>query len=187
MIKIYSKIKKNKLLHIICNKNSHLKIKSNRLDLSSNYQFMQTAILSLNNNQTFLAHKHIWKRPRFKKMITQLIDYSDNLRINIEPEVISISVSDINQLKSKSSSKNLNSDDDYLEVSIIKNIGFSVVRGYNKRSHYKDTNIFDDLESLIKERLKVINKENFSDIWNTIMVDSGLIRDNNLLDILKDN
>lgn len=124
---------------------------------------------------------------RFKKMITQLIDYSDNLRINIEPEVISISVSDINQLKSKSSSKNLNSDDDYLEVSIIKNIGFSVVRGYNKRSHYKDTNIFDDLESLIKERLKVINKENFSDIWNTIMVDSGLIRDNNLLDILKDN
>jgi hypothetical protein len=124
---------------------------------------------------------------RFKKMITQLIDYSDNLRINIEPEVISISVSDINQLKSKSSSRNLNSDDDYLEVSIIKNIGFSVVRGYNKRSHYKDTNIFDDLESLIKERLKVINKENFSDIWNTIMIDSGLIRDNNLLDILKDN
>lgn len=124
---------------------------------------------------------------RFKKMITQLIDYSDNLRINIEPEVISISVYDINQLKSKSSSKNLNSDDDYLEVSIIKNIGFSVVRGYNKRSHYKDTNIFDDLESLIKKRLKVINKENFSDIWNTIMVDSGLIRDNNLLDILKDN
>jgi hypothetical protein len=124
---------------------------------------------------------------RFKKMITQLIDYSDNLRINIEPEVISISVSDINQLKSKSSSKNLNSDDDYLEVSIIKNTGFSVVRGYNKRSHYKDTNIFDDLESLIKERLKVINKENFNDIWNTIMVDSGLIRDNNLLDILKDN
>jgi len=71
MIKIYSKIKKNKLLHIICNKNSHYKIKSNRLDLSSNYQFMQTAILSLNNNQTILAHKHIWKRPRFKKMIAQ--------------------------------------------------------------------------------------------------------------------
>lgn len=124
---------------------------------------------------------------RFKRMIIQLIEYSDNLRINIEPEVISISVSDINQLKSKSSSKKLNSDDDYLEVSIIKNIGFSVVRGYNKRSHYKDTNIFDDLESLIKERLKVINKENFNGIWNTIMVDSGLIRDNNLLDILKDN
>lgn len=70
---------------------------------------------------------------------------------------------------------------------MIKNIGFSVVRGYNKRSNYKDTNIFDDLESLIKDRLRVINKENFNDIWNTIMVDSGLIRDNNLLDILKDN
>lgn len=124
---------------------------------------------------------------RFKKMITQLIDYSDNLRINIEPEVISISISDINQLKSKNNSKNLNSEDDYLEVSIIKNIGFSVVRGYSKRSHYKDTNIFDDLESLIKERLKVINKENFNGIWDTIMTDSGLIRDNNLLDILKDN
>lgn len=124
---------------------------------------------------------------RFKRMIIQLIEYSDNLRINIDPEVISISISDINQLKSKNSSKKLNSDDDYLEISILKNIGFSVVRGYNKRSNYKDTNIFDDLESLIKDRLRVINKENFNDIWNTIMVDSGLIRDNNLLDILKDN
>lgn len=123
---------------------------------------------------------------RFKRMIIQLIEYSDNLRININPEVISISISDINQLKSKNSSKKLN-DDGYLEISILKNTGFSISRGYNKRSNYKDTNIFDDLESLVKDRLRVINKENFNDIWNTIMVDSGLIRDNNLLDILENN
>jgi hypothetical protein len=122
---------------------------------------------------------------RFKKMITQLVDYSDNLRINIEPEVISISIPDINQLKSKNNSRKY-SDDDHLEVSIVKNVGFSMIRGYNKRSHYKDPNIFDNLESLIKERVKVINKENFNDILNTIMTDSGLIRDSNLFDILKE-
>jgi hypothetical protein len=124
---------------------------------------------------------------RFKKMIIQLIEYSDNLRINVDSEILSISISDINQLKSKTNSKNLNSDDDYLEISIIKNIGFSVSRGYSKRGQYKDIDIFNELEPLVKERLKVINKENFNNIWNTIMVDSGLIRDNNLLDILKDN
>jgi cupin fold WbuC family metalloprotein len=71
MIKIYSKIKKKKLLHIIYNKNNYSKIKTYRLDLSSNNQFMQAAILSLKKNHTILAHKHIWKRPRFKKMIAQ--------------------------------------------------------------------------------------------------------------------
>jgi hypothetical protein len=71
MIKVYSKLKKNKILHIIYNKNYFHRIKSHRLDISSEEQFIQVATLLLKKNQTFLAHKHIWKVPRFKKAIAQ--------------------------------------------------------------------------------------------------------------------
>ena len=71
MIKIYSKIKKNKLLHIICNKNYLSKMTNHRVDISNEKQFMQVATLLLKKNQTFLAHRHIWKVPRFKKIIAQ--------------------------------------------------------------------------------------------------------------------
>lgn len=71
MIKVYSKLKKKKLLHIICNKSYFTKMKSPRLDISSKEQFIQVATLLLSKNQTFLAHRHIWKVPRFKKTIAQ--------------------------------------------------------------------------------------------------------------------
>jgi hypothetical protein len=71
MIKVYSKLKKKKLLHIISNKNYFSRMKSPRLDISSKEQFIQVATLLLSKNQTFLAHRHIWKVPRFKKTIAQ--------------------------------------------------------------------------------------------------------------------
>ena len=71
MIKVYSKLKKNKILHIIYNKNYFHKMNSHRLDICSEEQFIQVATLLLKKNQTFLAHKHIWKVPRFKKTIAQ--------------------------------------------------------------------------------------------------------------------
>ena len=71
MIKVYSQLKKKKLLHIIFKNNQSQKCKNYRLDISSEEQFLQVAHLSLKKNQTFLAHKHIWKTPRFKKTIAQ--------------------------------------------------------------------------------------------------------------------
>ena len=71
MINVYSRIKKKKLLHTICNKNHFSKMKIRRLDISNENQFIQVATLLLKKDQTFLTHKHIWKSPRFKKMIAQ--------------------------------------------------------------------------------------------------------------------
>jgi hypothetical protein len=123
---------------------------------------------------------------KFKKMILQIIEYNSNLRINLNESNISISINDIKLLKSNNLGKN-SSDDNYLEINIVKDVGFLMVKGYNKRSQYKDTKMFNELDNIIKDRLKIINRENFNEIWDNIMVESGLIRDNNLLDILKDN
>lgn len=68
MIKVYSKIKKNKLLHIIyrANKNKFL-----RVDIAPQCQFLQVADLSLIKNKKFRPHKHIWKKHERKKVIAQ--------------------------------------------------------------------------------------------------------------------
>lgn len=123
---------------------------------------------------------------KFKKMVLQIIQYKENLRINITDSNISIYINDIKNLKSNYSSK-LSSEEDYLEISIIKDIGYSISKGYRKSSQFRDKDIFNQLESLVKDRLSKINKENFNDIWENIMLESGLVRDNNLLDILKED
>ena len=121
---------------------------------------------------------------KFKKMVLQLIGYKDNLKINITSSNISIYISDIKKIKSNYSSK-LSSEEDYLEISIIKDLGYSISKGYRKNTQFKDKDIFNQLEGLVRDRLSKINKENFNDIWNDIMLESGLVRDNNLLDILE--
>ncbi len=122
---------------------------------------------------------------KFKKMFLRIIEYKANIRINISDYNISVSIQDIKNLKSKHKSK-LISDDDYLEISITKDIGYSVIKGYNKRSQFRDKDIFNQLEGIVKDRLSILNRENFNDIWENVMLESGLVRDNNLIDILKE-
>jgi cupin fold WbuC family metalloprotein len=68
MIKIYSNIKKKILLHIIYKKN---KTKTSRVNIAPENQFLQAADLRLKKNKTFKPHKHIWKKPKKKKIIAQ--------------------------------------------------------------------------------------------------------------------
>jgi hypothetical protein len=58
MKKIYSKIEKNKILHIIVRKNE---INPGREDLISEDNFIQCSRLNLKKGTTFKPHKHIWK------------------------------------------------------------------------------------------------------------------------------
>tara|TARA_B100001248_G_C27355756_1_gene443751 strand:+ start:594 stop:1007 length:414 start_codon:yes stop_codon:yes gene_type:complete len=58
MKKIYSKIQPNKLLHIITSVDE---IKSGRIDVVPEEEYLQLAILKMNKGKTFLPHKHIIK------------------------------------------------------------------------------------------------------------------------------
>ena len=77
-----------------------------------------------------------------------------------------------------------NSEDNYVEMSLVKNLGFSINYGYKVRSNYKDEKLFDELKPVLVQRLKEINADNFNEIWTDLMKESGVLRDSNLDDIL---
>ncbi len=67
MIKIYSRSNKGQLLHILYKRNDF----DNRQDLVDPKEFLQVASLVLNKNQTFNAHKHLFKSTKNNKIIAQ--------------------------------------------------------------------------------------------------------------------
>ena len=64
---VYSKIKKNKLLHLI----NRLDEINDRTNVAPKNQFLQLATLKFNKGKTFHPHKHIWKSPNNEKIIAQ--------------------------------------------------------------------------------------------------------------------
>tara|TARA_Y100001937_G_C6998310_1_gene275271 strand:+ start:268 stop:693 length:426 start_codon:yes stop_codon:yes gene_type:complete len=68
---IYSKIKPDKLLHIIHRVDEFYTIEENhRRDVVGADEFIQLSALNMNNGHTFKPHKHIWK-PGEKECIAQ--------------------------------------------------------------------------------------------------------------------
>jgi len=122
---------------------------------------------------------------KFKKMVLNLANYRNNININIDDNRVSISTGDITKVKTpiKRNSNTLYSDDNYVEMSLIKNMGFTINYGYRLRSNYKDENLFDELKPILVQKLKEINAENFNEIWTDLMKESGILRDNNLNEI----
>jgi hypothetical protein len=125
---------------------------------------------------------------KLKTMLINLLNYRNNINININDNSLSIStdnLSGIKKTRSNSSGLTKVSDDDYFSVEIIKETGFTINKGYNVRTQYLDTKIYDEILPLATNKLKDINSENFNDIWNDVMKESGLMRDNNIDELLK--
>lgn len=126
---------------------------------------------------------------KFKKLIFNLLPYIDNLNVHISSDYISISCEDTkilkNQLVSNNGAKYIGNDNNYLEINIRKDSGFSISSGYRLRSSYKDIKIYDDLVFEISNKLQRKNSNNFEKIYSKVMIDSGIIRDSNLDEILE--
>jgi hypothetical protein len=121
---------------------------------------------------------------KFKKLILCIIEYKDNININVSTDSFSISIPDISLIKKPTQKGRLYNDDNYLEIVVNKSEGFSINQGYSKRSNYKDIKIFNELHSIVNKRLKEINGENFGEILENILKESGIMRDNNLEELL---
>ena len=123
---------------------------------------------------------------KFKKMVLNLANYKNNININIDSNRVSISTGDISNIKKimKRSSNTLYNEDNYVEMSLHKGLGFSINYGYKLRTNYKDEKLFDELQPILVQKLKEINADNFNEIWTELMRESGVLRDNNLDDIL---
>lgn len=115
-----------------------------------------------------------------KNLILKLIDYNENVNINLSSESFSISTPDITSIKKRASKNTLYNDDNYLDIHVIKDEGFSINLAYQKRTNYEDKEMFIELIDMITKRVVETNRENFTDIWDKVMKDSGIIRDNNL-------
>jgi hypothetical protein len=125
---------------------------------------------------------------KLKTMLLNLLNYRNNINININDSSLSIStdnLSGIKKVRTSSSGLTKVSDDDYFSVEIIKGTGFTINKGYNVRTQYLDNKMFDEILPLATNKLKEINSENFNDIWNVVMKESGLMRDNNIDELLK--
>ena len=126
---------------------------------------------------------------KFKKLVLNLLDYSETLNININDNSITISANDLKSIKRGNNNTNgplkLQDDGNYLEISINKE-RFVMAKGYYNRTCYKDTSMYDYFEPILSKKLQEINATNFNTVWDDIMIDSGMIRDNNLLELFND-
>lgn len=120
---------------------------------------------------------------KFRKMFENILNYRENININIDDNRISISCDDAKKLKTKSMSY---SDNNFLEIVIAKNFGFNINYGYRKRANYRDENMYNELKELVSKRIKEENFKNFEELWTEVMSDTGLLRDHNLQNLLED-
>lgn len=58
MIKIYSKVKSGKLLHMVCRPSD---MTNSRNDIVDDKQYLQLAILNFDKGKTFRPHRHVYK------------------------------------------------------------------------------------------------------------------------------
>jgi hypothetical protein len=133
---------------------------------------------------------------KFKKLVLNLLDYSETLNININDNSITISANDVKSIKRGNTNSNTNSnqgngqlklqdESNYLEISITKE-KFVMNKGYYNRACYKDTFMYDYFQPILSKKLQEINAINFNNVWDDIMKDSGMIRDNNLLELFNE-
>jgi hypothetical protein len=121
-----------------------------------------------------------------KKLVLDLMEYPDGVNVNLSEDNIILASSDITQIKKKIKSSNtVYNDDNYLEIHIEKNKGFTINLSYRKRTNYEDKNIYNDLIDIVRSKVIEINRQNFIDIWHKVMIESGIARDNNLEELLK--
>lgn len=67
MEKIYSKVEKDKLLHVVVRLSE---IEPGRVDILGENNFLQCSMLNMVKGKTFKPHKHIWKE-RTRQVIAQ--------------------------------------------------------------------------------------------------------------------
>jgi hypothetical protein len=122
---------------------------------------------------------------KFNKIYRNLLSWGQNLRIEIsnDHKRIALSTDDITSIKRNRKSNQPSKEDDYLRVEIMKDEGFAINKGWRGNFYYTDTKIFDELYQLTIDTKKKINREEFDNVFEQVMLESGMARDNNLQEL----
>jgi hypothetical protein len=161
------KIKKKKLKKIIEKSllNFKNKIDSQMLDASPKKS-------NLFNNLVF-SHSSEEVKLKSRNMIYGLLSFRDHFSININDSIISLA-SDYG-VKNNST----NHTTDLFSLEIIKDTGY-ILHFKNKRVSFVDPTIYQDVLEQAKHAFEGLNNENFKELYDKIMIESGLARQSNL-------
>lgn len=113
---------------------------------------------------------------KFRKLFNKILTLRDDLNIHINENRISIN-SEMSRYTQKLS------QDEYLSIEIIKDTGFLFSYG-KKRLAFRDKNIYDESLESMKKVFDTLNIDNFQEIYQQVLVDTGLSRQTNLEDLL---
>jgi hypothetical protein len=116
---------------------------------------------------------------KFKKMFFNLLSNRDNIRLEANDELISISTEDLTSIKKANKRNSISPEEHYLRIDITKE-GFQINRGYRQRTNFIDKNMYSDLIEKVKKSQRDYNSKVFNEVWSEIMKDSGIVRDHNL-------
>lgn len=124
---------------------------------------------------------------KFKKMVKSIMKF-DNININMRNDSINVYTNDIKTIKKASilnSNNAVNTTNDYLEISIVKDGGFTI--SYKNYSlSFKDTHIYYEIFDESKEKFNTISCQIFHNMYDDFVKESGLLRDNNLEEIFNE-
>jgi hypothetical protein len=120
---------------------------------------------------------------KFEKIINNLLNY--DVGVNIDGGYLGIYTDDIKNIKTQNRKFGKICDEDRLEISINKN-RFSINIGYNQRSSFLYDGVYDHFYEKFVKYLDNKNNKNFSETYNVLMKESGLLRDENLENLLKE-
>jgi hypothetical protein len=128
---------------------------------------------------------------KFEKIVNNLLNY--DVSVNIDGGYLGIYIHDIKSIKTQSLIEKPTSvgksgkidEEDRLEISINKN-RFTINIGYNQRSSFLYEGVYDHFYEKFVKYLDNKNNKNFSETYNVLMKESGLLRDENLENLLKE-
>jgi hypothetical protein len=125
-------------------------------------------------NYTQLDDKN---KKKIRDLILGLSKKRDEFQIRINEWSISLNTENLIPINSSSKRGT------YFNIEIVKDVGFHI-HCNDRRVMMKDENLYADILPKMKEIFDEINITNFNDVYSSIMIDNGLIRDANLNELL---
>lgn len=129
-------------------------------------------------------------KSKSRNLIYRLLELRDSLNISINNHSVQITMDDVKKINKaipypgKSNSGKLSSlSNDWFSLEIINKSGL-IISFRDKRLAYKDIDLYTETIENIKNVFTTINNNNFDNLYNVIMVESGLARNSNLDDLL---
>ena len=120
---------------------------------------------------------------KIKDFLNDCLNYytaNNNIKFYIYSDRIECSVNDITKFKSTNTVVSY-SDSNYVSITLYKE-KIILIRGYNQFI-FNDKKLYKEFHPIIREKLESSINE-FNGLYDSIMMDSGLLRDKNLDDLL---